>query len=254
MRSPKRAPPGKAPQGSLRRTAGVQQGRRMPTIPPVTRNFMLVCVAAYCLTLLWPEVKTWLALWQLGSGNFWPWQLFTYALLHGDLNHLLFNMLGLWMFGAELENYWGAKRYMQFGVVSAIAAALTQLVVMALMGGAGFTVGASGILFGLLIGYALTFPNRRFDLVGFLPMALMMVPLQIFNILGMVLFFLLLTNRQAVPIPPIPIPAMTMVMIYGVIELLLGLFLRTGVAHFAHLGGLLGGYLMIRFWPMKRRR
>ncbi len=225
----------------------------MPPIPPVTRNFMLVCVAAYCLTLLWPDLNNWFALWPLGSGNVWPWQLFSYALLHADLNHLLFNMLGLWMFGTELEQYWGAKRYMQFGVVSAISAALTQLVVMFLMGSAALTVGSSGILFGLLMAYALTFPNRRFDLVGFLPMALMMVPLQLFNIIGMVLFFLLLTNRQAVPIPPILVPAMTMVFIYGAIELLLGMFYRSGVAHFAHLGGMLGGYLMIRFWPVKSR-
>jgi membrane associated rhomboid family serine protease len=222
----------------------------MPPIPPVTRNFMLICVAIFCLDSLMP-VTQWLALAPLASGQFMPWQLVSYALMHNDLGHLLFNMLGLWMFGSELEQHWGTRRYIQFGIVSAIAAALTQLLVLALMGSLARTVGASGILFGLLTAYALTFPNRRFDLVGFLPMALMMVPMQIFHIAGMVLFFLLLTNRQAVPIPPIVVPAMTMVILYGAIELLLGLFLRSGVAHFAHLGGMLGGYLMIRFWPGK---
>ncbi len=138
---------------------------------------------------------------------------------------------------------------MQFGLVSALTAALAQLLVTALLGTRGFTLGASGILFGLLMAYALTFPRRYFDLVGFLPMVLMMLPFQLFNILGMVLFFMLMTNRQAVPIPPIQIPAMTMVAIYGGLELLLGLFFRGGgVAHFAHLGGMVGGWLMIRYW------
>ncbi len=220
----------------------------MPSIPSVTKNFMLACVAFFCISIFL-RLEIWLALWPLNSGNFWPWQLVTYAVLHADLGHLLFNMLGLWMFGAELENYWGQKRYMQFGLVSALTAALAQLLVTALLGTRGFTLGASGILFGLLMAYALTFPRRYFDLVGFLPMVLMMLPFQLFNILGMVLFFMLMTNRQAVPIPPIQIPAMTMVAIYGGLELLLGLFFRGGgVARFAHLGGMVGGWLMIRYW------
>ncbi len=229
----------------------------MPSIPNVTKNFMLACVAAFCLSIFL-RLELWLALWPLSSGNFWPWQLVTYAFLHVDLSHLLFNMLGLWMFGAELESYWGAKRYMQFGVVSALTAALAQLLVTALMGSRGFTLGASGILFGLLMAYAMTFPRRYFDLVGFLPMLLMMLPFQLFNILGMVLFFMLMTNRQAVPIPPIQVPAMTMVAIYGALELVLGLFFRSGVAHFAHLGGMIGGWLIIRYWrklpPFSSRR
>jgi membrane associated rhomboid family serine protease len=111
-----------------------------------------------------------------------------------------------------------------------------------------YTVGASGALFGLLLAYGLTFRNRRFDLVGFLPMLLIMVPSQMLNIAGMVLYFMLLTNRQAVPIPPVYVRALVMVGIFGALELVLGLFFRTGVAHFAHLGGMIGGYLMLRFW------
>ena len=231
----------------------------MPTIPNVTKNFMLACLAALCIAQFQiVPLNGWFALWPLSSGNFLPWQLITYAFLHVDLSHFLFNMLGLWMFGAELENYWGAKRYMQFGLVSALTAALAQLLVTALMGSGGFTLGASGILFGLLMAYAMTFPRRYFDLVGFLPMLLMMLPFQLFNILGMVLFFMLMTNRQAVPIPPIQVPAMTMVAIYGALELVLGLFFRSGVAHFAHLGGMIGGWLIIRYWrklpPFSSRR
>jgi membrane associated rhomboid family serine protease len=75
-----------------------------------------------------------------------------------------------------------------------------------------------------------------------------MVPSQMLNIAGMVLYFMLLTNRQAVPIPPVYVRALVMVGIFGALELVLGLFFRTGVAHFAHLGGMIGGFLMLRFW------
>lgn len=231
----------------------------MPSIPSATKNFMLACLALLCVAQLQLlPLGNWFALWSLSSGNFMPWQLLTYAFLHLDIGHFLFNMLGLWMFGAELETYWGKKRYLQFGAVCAVTAALAQLLIYMLMGSRGSTLGASGILFGLLMAYALTFPRRYFDLVGFLPMLLMMLPFQLFNILGMVLFFMLMTNRQAVPIPPIQIPAMTMVAIYGGLELLQGLFFRSGVAHFAHLGGMIGGWLMIRYWrklpPFSGRR
>jgi membrane associated rhomboid family serine protease len=110
------------------------------------------------------------------------------------------------------------------------------------------TVGASGALFGLLLAYALSFPRRQFDLVGFLPVVLLLIPNTILNMLGFALYIMLLTNRSAVPIPPVPVPAMTMVAIFGALELVLGLFFRTGIAHFAHLGGLLGGWLMIQYW------
>ena len=229
----------------------------MPPIPPVTKNFMLACVVALCLGLLLP-VARWFALWPIGSGLFWPWQLVSYAFLHADLGHLLFNMLGLWMFGAELERLWGPRRYQHFLLVSALSAGVAQLLVAPLLGAFAPTVGASGILFGLLMAYALSFPHRQFDLVGFLPMVLMMLPGQIFQLLGMVLFFVLMTNRQAVPIPPLPLKSMAMVALYGGLELLQGLFLRGSVAHFAHLGGMLGGWLIIRYWrgqsPFPRRR
>jgi membrane associated rhomboid family serine protease len=75
-----------------------------------------------------------------------------------------------------------------------------------------------------------------------------MLPSQMLNIAGMVLYFMLMTNRQAVPIPPVYVPALAMVTIYGVLELTLGLFTRSGIAHFAHLGGMLGGWLMVKYW------
>ena len=223
-------------------------------IPPVTRNLMLVCVAVYCLgffPVLLP-VTQWLPLWPVGSGRFMPWQVLTYAIEHGSTSHLLFNMLALWMFGSELEKLWGTKRYLQFLAVAAIAAAAAQLLVTAAMGSMHPTVGASGAVYGLLLAYALTFPHRQFDLVGFLPMLLLLLPSQTLNILGIVLYVMLATNRQAVPIPPVYVRALVMVSIFGAIELFLGLFVHTGIAHFAHLGGMLGGWLMIRFWRGSR--
>jgi membrane associated rhomboid family serine protease len=225
----------------------------MPPLSPTTRNVMIVCAVAFLLSLRLP-LLTWLALWPLASGMFMPWQLLSYALLHVDLSHLLFNMLGLWMFGSELERLWGPRRYLQFMAGAAFTAALAQLLVTALMGSGAPTVGASGILFGLLMAYALSFPRRQFDLVGFLPVVLLLMPSQLLNIAGMVLFFLLFTNRQAVPIPPVFALAMTLVALYGALELFLGLFFRSGIAHFAHLGGLLGGWLMMAWWRGSFRR
>ena len=224
----------------------------MPPLPPVTKALMIICTAVFCLQLLLPMVPVdeLFALWPLGSGNFWPWQLLSYAFLHANLGHLLFNMLGLWMFGCELERLWGQKRFWQLLAASVLTAGLAQLAVSALPGLHGPTIGASGAIFGLLLAYALVFPRRQFDLMGFLPMLMMMVPSQIINMLGMVLFVLMFTNRAALPfLRPIPIQALTMVAIYGGLELLLGVFgSQAGVAHFAHLGGMLGAWLMILWW------
>lgn len=185
----------------------------MPPLPPVTKALMLACVAAFCLNLFLP-LGQWLALWPLSSGHFLPWQVLSYAFLHGDMTHLFFNMLGLWMFGTELELMWGQRRYLQFLGASVIVAALTQMVFTLLSGNFMPTVGASGALFGLLLAYGLLFPNRT------------IMPL----------------------FPPIPMKARTFVMVFGGLELLFGLTGGGGVAHFAHLGGMLGGWLMIRYW------
>ena len=101
----------------------------MPPLSPTTRNVMIVCAVAFLLSLFAPLTR-WLALWPLGSGLFMPWQLLSYTLLHGDLAHLLFNMLGLWMFGSELERLWGVRRYLQFMAGAGVAAAETTLTAM----------------------------------------------------------------------------------------------------------------------------
>jgi membrane associated rhomboid family serine protease len=146
---------------------------------------------------------------------FLPWQVVTYAFLHAGLGHLFFNMLGLWMFGSELEQTWGRQRFIRFYAASVLTAAAAQLLVTWLLGSMYPTVGASGGLFGLLLAYGMTFPNRT------------IVPL----------------------IPPIPMKAKVFVAIYGGLELLMGVTgTASGVAHFAHLGGMLGGFLMLRYW------
>ena len=227
----------------------------MPTLPPVTKALMLICAVVYCLQVLLPmlPVDALLALWPLGSGRFWPWQLLSYGLLHGSLSHLLLNMLGLWMFGADLERLWGRDRYLQLIAASTLTAALAQLLVGVLLGAGGPTLGASGAIFGLLLAYGLMFPQRQFDLMGFLPMLLMMVPNSTVNMIGLVLFVVMIANRSALPfLRPIPIRALTMVAIYGAVELFMGVTgTGAGVAHFAHLGGMLGAWLMISWWRGK---
>jgi membrane associated rhomboid family serine protease len=185
-------------------------------MPPLTKSLLIANVVVFLLQqALGDSFSALLALWPLGSGEFMPWQLVTYAFAHASLTHIAFNMYGLWMFGSELERVWGPRRLAVFYFVSVLAAAIAQLAVSALLGSDAPTLGASGGLFGLLVGFAMLFPQRRIVLL----------------------------------IPPIPMPAWVFVTLYGVIELTLGVTgTQAGVAHFAHLGGLLGGWLVIRYW------
>ena len=185
-------------------------------MPPLTQALIIANVAVFLLEqLLGNAITGWFALWPIGSGLFMPWQLGSYAFLHAGLTHLAFNMFGLWMFGGELERLWGPRRLALFYGVSVLTAAAVQLLVTAVLGSAVPTIGASGGLFGLLIGFAMVFPRRT------------ITPL----------------------LPPIPMPAWLFVTLYGLLELTLGVTgSASGVAHFAHLGGLLGGWLVMRYW------
>lgn len=194
-------------------------------MPPLTQALLVANIGVFVLQMvLGGGFAAWFALWPLESGMFMPWQLATYAFLHGGLMHLAFNMYGVWMFGGELERVWGSRRLGVFYAASVGTAALAQLIVTGMSGSMSPTVGASGGLFGLLMGFAMVFPQRR------------ITPL----------------------LPPIPMPAWVFVMLYGAIELTLGVTGNaSGIAHFAHLGGLLGGWLVIRYWrgqlPFGRR-
>ena len=152
---------------------------------------------------------------------FMPWQLLTYGFLHGSTTHIFFNMFGLWMFGRDLENLMGSQRFLIYFLVCVVGAGIIQLIVAAMQGGLYPTVGASGGVFGILLAYGLTFPNR------------IVVPL----------------------FPPIPMRAITFVFIYGLLELYLGVSGGApGVANFAHLGGMLFGFILLRYWARQRRR
>ncbi|HXB19395.1 MAG TPA: rhomboid family intramembrane serine protease [Steroidobacteraceae bacterium] len=192
-----------------------------PSIPPATRALILINVGVYLLQQVAnPLIEGLFALWPLGSPAFRPWQLITYAFLHGNLAHIFFNMFALFMFGRALEAYWGGRRFLLFYLVCVVTAALTQL---AAQRGAGVNeqvIGASGGIFGVLLAFAWYFPRQR-----------------------IILLF-----------PPIPMPAWLFVTLYGLLELFFGVTgTEAGVAHFAHLGGMAGGALCILYWRLRHR-
>jgi len=187
-------------------------------LPPATQGLIVACIVMFVVQWMTGNMPVlWLALWPIGTSGgpaFWPWQLVTYSFLHGGIAHLFFNMFALFMFGGDLERLFGTRWYLSLYFVSVVAAAVTQLGVAAWTGGPAYpTIGASGGVFGLLLTFGMYFPNRRVMLI----------------------------------FPPIPMPAWLFVTLYGALELYLGLTgAFTGVAHFAHLGGMAGAYLMIR--------
>jgi len=203
------------------------------SIPPVTKALILVNVIMFIAEVLVGDPLTLnLALWPWGTTStvsgfvgFQPWQLVTYSFLHANMVHLFFNMFALYMFGGELERLFRPKRFLNLYFASVITAAITLLVVSGISGGEPYpTVGASGGIFGLLLAYGVYFPNRTIILL----------------------------------IPPIPLPARLFVILYGTLELYLGVTgTQEGVAHFAHLGGMLGAWLLIQYWrgrpPFARR-
>jgi rhomboid family protein len=192
-------------------------------LPPATRALIFLNVGFYLLEQLFgaPLIRL-LALWPLASGLFRPWQLITYAFLHDPANlaHIFLNMFALFMFGRTLELSWGGRRLVFFYLLCVLAAALTQLAVENATGGQEEVIGASGGVFGVLLAFAWYFPRQR----------LFVIPI------------------------PIPIPAWLFVTLYGLAELLFGVTGRQqGVAHFAHLGGMLGGALCILYWRARGR-
>jgi rhomboid family protein len=204
------------------------------SLPPVTRALIVLNVLIFgAEQLMGDNLTLRLALWPLQSApltdtlmSFQPWQLLTYGFVHGSLWHLFVNMFALYMFGGQLEMLWGPKHYLNLYLVSIIVAGLAQLLVAAITSAAPYpTIGASGGVFGLLLAYAMYFPHRTILLL----------------------------------IPPIPMPAWLFVTLYGLLELYLGATgSEPGVAHFAHLGGMAGAWLLIQYWrgrpPFRRRR
>lgn len=146
--------------------------------------------------------------------------------MHGNFTHILFNMFGVWMFGSRLEQVWGAKRYINFYLLTGLGAALLHTLVLTYEINAGLaspdmpTVGASGALFGILVGFAMYWPNTE-------------------------LFIMFI---------PIPVKAKWVVIGYAAFELFMGVSgYQSGIAHFAHLGGALVGFLLVKYWNRNNR-
>ncbi len=206
------------------------------SIPPITKNLLiinaLVWIAQMALPRIGIDLVAILGMHYWEAETFAPYQLLTYMFLHseGSISHLFFNMFSVWMFGSTVERYWGAQRYLFFYLATGLTAALAQQVVwyfsfhelMSVWGQViaqnAITIGASGAVFGLLLAFGMLFPNA--------PLYLMFIP--------------------------IPIKAKYFVIGYGLIELFLGVQSQgDGIAHFAHLGGMIGGIILILMWRRK---
>ncbi len=195
-------------------------------MPPVTLGLLIANVAVFLMEGLLP-LDTF-ALWPPGSfeSRFQPWQLVTYAFLHGGFTHIFFNMLALYMFGGQIERLYGPRFFALYYMGCVVSAALVHLVITAWMGAPQVPmVGASGGVYGLLLAFGVHFPHQRILLL----------------------------------FPPIPLPARVFVAAFAALELFFGITqTAAGVAHFAHLGGMLGGWLMIQYrrggFPFTRRR
>jgi membrane associated rhomboid family serine protease len=197
---------------------------------PVTRSLILLNVGIYAVqSMAGYEMVAHFALWPIGrfevdgldaEVGFRVWQLITYAFLHGNLLHLFTNMLALYMFGRDIERQLGTQGFLGLYGAAVLSAALTQLLVVSLSTNAQPypTIGASGGVFGVLLAFGMLFPRRMILLL----------------------------------FPPIPMPAWLFVLAYGLLELTQGVLgTAAGIAHFAHLGGMLGGYLVLRKWRQR---
>lgn len=211
----------------------------MPTnLPPVTRNLLIANVLVFIAqTLLGDEqtlaVSRWFALWPIGHDlavdmgggdiagvGFRVWQLVTYGFMHGSIMHIVLNMYALYMFGGLIERVMGQRRLVIYYFTCLVAAAVAQLAVVYFFepGRMYPTVGASGAVFGLLGAFAMLFPREK----------LMLIPI------------------------PIGIPAWLFVTLYGAAELIFGVTgTVSGVAHFAHLGGLFAGLALLWAWGVR---
>ena len=193
--------------------------------PPIVKNLIIVNILIYIATALIPSFEMLMArycqLYWFGSPWFHSWQFITYMFLHGGFSHLFFNMFALWMFGRTLEDRLGPQRFMIYYVVCGVGAALIQMLVAWLTHDTGIVlIGASGAVMGLLLAFGVMYPNSQ----------IFVFPL------------------------PFPIKAKWFVMGYAAIELLSGATgYDLGVAHFAHVGGMLWGWLLLIYWKRRHK-
>ncbi len=208
--------------------------RPTESFPPAVKNLIIINVLVWIGQLLYDpryNLTAKIGLWPIGSDNFRPWQIVTHMFAHAAYNtdifgnpvggiifyHILFNMFALWMFGRVLENVWGAKRFLIFYMICGLGAAAAQLAT-----NSGMAVGASGAVMGILVAFAMTFPNTE-------------------------LYIMFI---------PIPIKAKWAILGLVAIDLFGGIYQVQGdsVAHFAHLGGAVTGFILLKIWNKNNRR
>lgn len=197
---------------------------RFSFFPPVIKNLLIINIVVFLATKqlfgsdwtpIGAAIAPYLVLNPLGHG-FMPWQLVTYMFFHANLQHIFLNLFALWIFGQAIENLWGSKRFLIYYLLTGIGAAIAH---MFFGGYFSYTLGASGAVFGILLAFGMMFPDRYIILL----------------------------------IPPIPIKAKYFVAFYGLFELFNGLTRSDGgIAHFAHLGGLVVGFFLIKYWGLKK--
>lgn len=185
----------------------------MLRLTPVVKNLIIINVIVFIGGMLAPRIGYYLAMWSPNTGQFQPYQLFTYMFVHGDFMHLFFNMLGFAFIAPMVESFWGPKRFTTFILVTGIGAGVFHLLVEYYLRGSSVPmVGASGALYGVLMGFGMLFPNMEIMLL----------------------------------IPPIPIKAKYLVILLGGLTFLMD---RSGqVAHFTHLGGVIFAFILIKYW------
>lgn len=239
----------------------------MRKIPTAVKHLLIiniiVFVADYVLQMRGFDLNSFLGLWSLEVpennpyGHFQLWQPVTYMFAHGNFTHIFFNMYALWIFGSVMENHWGTRRFLFYYFACGIGAGLLYLLVP----GMHVTIGASGAIYGLLLAFAMYFPKDRVYI--FIWMFVLMAASLVFNgiqipalqrigtlideysVFLFLLIFYLGQNGKGL----VPIQNRWFIAIMTAIELFMGIFmLQDGVAHFAHLGGMLIGFLIILWW------
>ena len=197
------------------------RGGFMSNVPKAVKHIILINVCMLVLTMLDGHLMDRLFALNPITFIYKPWQLVTYMFMHGSIGHLFFNMYTLYIFGSVLENIWGTKKFLKFYFITGIGAGLFNILVQHLTGDFALMVGASGAIYGILMGYAMLYPDSVLTLI----------------------------------FPPVSLKAKWFVLIFAGIELLLGLSNNPAdnVAHFAHLGGLVFAFILLMFWKKRHR-
>lgn len=193
--------------------------RNFQQLPTVVKYILIVNVALFALNNFLPalELDRWLDLFPVGNENFKPHQFITYMFMHGSLSHIFFNMLAVYMFGSILEGIWGSKRFLNFYILCGLGAAALQVIINQINQDFAILLGASGSVFGLLVAFAIMFPNTELNI-----------------------YFV------------IPIKAKYFVVIYGLYELFASFNSHDNIGHVAHIGGLITGVIIMLIWKKNR--